>query len=258
MLAPPDLYHIYYGDYTSEVGQNTMQLVDYFAQHLGESDWWKIVTSYYQTVAGVTSYVSSGPFNLKKSINVATTQLSGSLVQADAVNSITAAINRGDFVADTNAFYVIIFAGYFEFTLDTGTKFIDYWCGFHTRFDYFPPGSKTSISLKYFVVGDPSSAPANWVSCAMHGPDASANGNWGADSIVTVYAHEAVETVTDYMGAWKYIHPGTVSNGFEAADLCVWTFGEMLTNNTNIQVGDLTWMVQRLWVPKYGCFLQLP
>jgi hypothetical protein len=259
MLPAPDLYHLYYGDFTSAFGQQTMQLVDHFGANLVGSDWWKINTAYYQTVAGVTSYISNNPTNvLKKSINVQTTLLAGSLTIPDITAAISAAITSGQFAADTNALYMVMFAGYLDFTLPDGTHWIDYWCGFHSRFDYFAPGSKVAINLKYGVHGDPSSAAANWANCAMHGPGDSANGNWGADSIASIYAHEATEIVTNYKGAWFFNHPGTYYYGEENADLCAWSFEPMLSNNTNIVVGGMEWLVQQNWVPKYGCRLSLP
>jgi hypothetical protein len=252
MISPPQLYNIYYGDFSSDYAQQTMNLVDYFAANLGGSDWWGIHLDYYQKVGGITQYMVNS-MDFIKSINVQPSRLSGSLTIDDVVETIIDAISSGQIPADPNAIYAFIFAGYFEFTLGDGSKWIDYWCGFHTRFDYTPAGSKVPIILKYMVMGDPSTVELNWANCVWFGPGQSANGNWGADGIVSVYAHEATETATNYMGAWFYDHPGTSYYGLENADICTWIYGDFLTNNTNVIVGELDWLVQQNWAVNHGC-----
>lgn len=88
-----------------------------------------------------------------------------------------------------------------------------------------------------------------------------ANGNLGADSIATMYAHELVEVVTNYLGAW-YFDAGSVSDSgsalesYENADACVWDFGTY-TGNSNVVFGDKKFLIQQNWVPYYGCRMSL-
>ena len=77
------------------------------------------------------------------------------------------------------------------------------------------------------------------------------NGNFGADSIASVYAHELVETVTDWASAWFFD-----STGLENADQCAWQFGiNLATQNWNYRVKDKNFLIQLNWAIGKGCIL---
>jgi hypothetical protein len=257
MTGTANLYHIYYGDFSSNSSQQTIALVDYFAANLGASPWWGMTSLYYyQTILGVTTYAAPA-LTFVKSITTASTLTAGDLTMTDSVNAISNAIAAGDLPADPNALYAFFFPGQFTYTKTDG-NWLDFWCGFHTSFNY-KTSAKSTVNLKYMVIGDPSQALLNGGNCAVFGPGTSANGNWGGDAMVNLYAHEATETVTDAYAAWNYNHPGAVNIGDENADLCSWTFGQLhSTNNSNVLVGDLNFLVQQNWVPTRGCKLYSP
>jgi hypothetical protein len=72
--------------------------------------------------------------------------------------------------------------------------------------------------------------------------------------MVTMYAHEIAEVVTDYVGAWYF----DTSPFFESGDVCVWDFGALPpAANSNVVVGQKSFLVQKMWVPTEGCRLSL-
>ena len=71
--------------------------------------------------------------------------------------------------------------------------------------------------LLYFVVGDQTTADTGGRYTCAKKLSNSANGNFGADGAVSVYAHEVVETVTNYAGAW--VSRSGPTSGQENADL---------------------------------------
>lgn len=74
--------------------------------------------------------------------------------------------------------------------------------------------------------------------------------------MATVFAHELVETVTDSFGAWYFDDPSQGDDWSareECADACVWQFGT--DGNSNVRFGEKSFLVQEVWVPKYGCRL---
>lgn len=80
--------------------------------------------------------------------------------------------------------------------------------------------------------------------------------------MITIYAHEIVETVTDTFGAWYFDSGAVDSSGSslafsENADACVWNFGNF-DGNANVMFGPYPFLVQMNWVPGYGCLMQLP
>jgi len=104
---------------------------------------------------------------------------------------------------------------------------------------------------RFFVVGDPSKGPADLQANCESIRSPTANGNLGADSIASVYAHELVETVTDWSSAWFFD-----SNGLEKADQCAWQFGGNEANqNWNYIVGAKKFLIQYNWVIGKGCVL---
>ena len=128
--------------------------------------------------------------------------------------------------------------------------------------------------IKYIVLGDPSyAAGTTGNSCESYTSGLTANNNLGADSMATIYAHELVETVSNVIivsiiffislylllsdtlqydgNGWHF------SNGFENADNCAWTFSPFIKgfNNRNVIIGNKYWLIQRNWLPKYGCTL---
>jgi len=112
------------------------------------------------------------------------------------------------------------------------TLFCTQACGWHTYYS----------SYKYAWVGNPATqCPYN---CAAQ--TVSPNGNFGADAIVNVIAHESAESVSDpNLNAWYD------ANGEENADKCAWNFGNytFLPNGAkyNIVVNGMKYLIQQNW-----------
>jgi hypothetical protein len=238
MIGTPNIYNIFFGDFSSTTSlQTTVSLVDYFAANLGGSSWNNIQTSYYQTVNGAKTYISNS-LNFVKSINVSPNAQGLTVLDYDFQNIIITAINNGQLPIDTNGIYAIIYRGDFNVL-----GWLTSWCGYHTYFRL-----STGELLKYFIVGDPATAPGyTGQSCEgfIYGP--TANGNLGADSLLNVYAHEVVEMVSDpIFDAWYF------TSGAENADVCNYDFG-LYSGNSNTIVGNKPFLIQRNWLIGYGC-----
>jgi hypothetical protein len=235
MTGTIKLYNIYFG----QINATSKGLVDYFADNLGKSAWYGITTAYYQIINGVTTYVSDS-VQLGGSISVSSTLLSGNITDKNITSTISNAISSGLLPLDANGIYAFIFRGNIS-----SPGFLSSFCGYHSAFYY-----NGVTLLKYFMVGDPSSTKSKSCSAIRSG----SNNNPGADSVVSTYAHEVTEAVTDYNGAWYWRTAGTY-NGYENADLCAWKFGTLLpgSNNANIIVGSKKFLVQQNWLPHYGC-----
>jgi len=243
MPGTVNIYNIYYGDFSSASSQQMISLVDYFSQNLGNTPWYKILTSYYQVIGGTKTMVSANTL-YKSSQFTATTAKNVAITQSTITNAISDLIANGNLPVDVNGVYAVIFRGDLSYS-DGSSSWLSSWCGYHSTFTH-----SSGTSLKFFVVGDPSTAAVG-TSCEGY-RSTTANGNIGADSIASVYAHELVETVSDLNGnAWYF------ANGNENADACAWNWGTLLPGsvNANIVVGNKNFLVQQNWQPGVGCVL---
>eukprot|EP00597_Dinobryon_sp_UTEXLB2267_P002750 CAMPEP_0170073096 /NCGR_PEP_ID=MMETSP0019_2-20121128/10574_1 /TAXON_ID=98059 /ORGANISM="Dinobryon sp., Strain UTEXLB2267" /LENGTH=247 /DNA_ID=CAMNT_0010282405 /DNA_START=809 /DNA_END=1552 /DNA_ORIENTATION=+ len=247
MTGPINLYNIYYGDFSGQSGATgTRTLIDYLAAHLGNSSWYHSTTEYYQINPDDSKTYASNIVNFpQRSVNIYPSKRGASNVieETDLVTDIINLINSKTLPLDVNGIYAVIFRGDLTF----GDWLQSYgWCGYHTSF-----GLTNGDNIRFFVVGDPSKGPADLqANCAGIAPP-TANGNLGADSIASIYAHELVETVTDWSGAWYFD-----SNNFENADQCAWQFGvNLAARNWNYKVGDKNFLIQTNWVIGKGCIL---
>ena len=97
--------------------------------------------------------------------------------------------------------------------------------------------NSTTTTLKYAVIGDLNQASIDLAcKCSSVNPEfSSANDNFGADSMITTYAHEIAEVITDPFGnAWNF---GTYDD--EIADKCTLNLGYYDENkNSSTQIGE--------------------
>lgn len=248
MTGPINLYNIYLGDFSSRNGTATKFLMDYFSSYFGGSAWARMLTPFYQIDRrGVKTY-ASGQFKLVSSVNVVATK--SAYTYWDIAFILLNLINQGAVPVDTNGIYTVMFRGDLTLTLNDGTSWLSDWCGAHGGL-YLKGANGATAFLKLSFVGDPSFAGLPGAYCEAIAKSGTANNNLGADSMVSIYAHEVAETVTDALGAWY-----SNRSGYEIADLCSWTFGGT-TSNWNILVGAKKFLVQQLWLPGKGCSLSL-
>ena len=251
LVGPIRLYNIYYGDFSSAAETKTRQVVDYFAANFATSPLYSIIRTYYQNISGNVSFPSKS-VTLKKSILYKRKQTSIPLTRkGNVVPIILDALNNSRiYTVDNNAIYALIFNGKV-----IAPGFLTAWCGYHGS--YPMPNSK--VSLKFFVVGDPSTTNDTSLTgnCAQF-TNETANGSVGGDSIVNIYAHEIAETITDYRGnVWRFVQtsecPPNSCAGNEMADACNFVFNS--NSISNVQIGSQPYLIQTLWQRGFGCVL---
>ena len=109
---------------------------------------------------------------------------------------------------DPNAIYLVLSSS----DIKESSGFLTSYCGWHSY------GTIGANKVKFGFIGNPN---RNLAACSVQ--STSPNGNAGVDAMVSVIAHELVETVTDpLLNAWYN------SAGSENSDMCSWTFGSRL------------------------------
>ena len=169
-------------------------------------------------------------------------------------NSNVRSLIVGTRPTNVNALYLLITAAGITQGGSTSKAPCASYCGWHTFTTLAGVGT-----VKYGWVGDASSSSTCMSSCAAQltspNPDGGGGGGGGADAMISVIAHEIVETVTDpTLSTWYD------TTGAENADKCSWTFGAttMSTNGalSNVAFGNRSYLVQRNWAnraPSGGC-----
>eukprot|EP01037_Dinobryon_pediforme_P029489 gene29489-33142_t len=118
------------------------------------------------------------------------------------IHSIVSNINAGNLPIDPNGIYTVIFRGDFNYA-----GWMTFWCGYHDSFVH-ASGDK----IRFIVIGDPSTNENNLMNspdmasqpCSA-APPPTVNGNFGADSMVNVLAHELAETITNWdQNGWYF------------------------------------------------------
>jgi len=165
------------------------------------------------------------------------------------------AINANKLPMDPNGIYAIIFRGDFQFP-----GFLVEWCGYHSTLVMNTPTGAT-IKINFFVVGDPETASNGLGFACAEYMNNTANGSVGGDSIANVYAHEVLESVTNYdQKGWFFDLSSScapiVCAGYENADFCNWSFGIDEKVNSNMVIAGKPYLIQTVWQPSYGCVLK--
>ena len=148
---------------------------------------------------------------------------------------------------DPNGVYMVMFPGYLNVSFQ-GKYWLRDWCSFHGAFVL---GSGDTI--KYSVVGDPSSAPGrSGQVCIPLGDNPTANGDPSADNMAVGYAQQLANIVTDgAFGGWF-----SDKNGLEAGSSCASNFSVDISKvNANVLVGERNFLMSSLWQPLLGCTL---
>ena len=237
VISQPNIYVIWYGNWptkscSQEDGSSTPAIVNNFLGSLGESDWNKINTTYYQFINDKKTFVQ--PTAEVQGCVVDTGSLGLSLDGLGNTNPqvsdvVDHALSTKSLETDPNGVYLVLTASNVSVT-----DFMTNLCAYH----YFYDTPQTTI--KYAFIGD---ASTNLASCAPQ-VSLSPNGNPAADAMVSVIAHEFVEAVSDPIGQSWYDQAG-----FENADKCAWTYGKASkTANgsfANMTLGDRQYLIQQ-------------
>jgi len=157
---------------------------------------------------------------------------------------VARAINSGRLPLNPNAIYFVLTTS--EVNVTTGTAaFCTQFCGFHNH------TTINGVDIKYAFVGNPDRCPR---ACEPQFP-MSPNNNPAADAMVSVMAHEMVETISDPdLNAW---FDGA---GNENADKCVFKYGPVQFDANGAKYNQTIpgtaigfhWLVQMNWENSRG------
>lgn len=236
IISEPNVYVIWYGNWKTnscsveKEDSSTPSIINDFLDSLGESDWNKINTTYYQIINGKKTFVQP------------TSEVEGCVVDpgsqgltldsetgAQVSDVVENALSTRALKTDPNGVYLVLTASNVNVA-----DFMTLLCAYHWVYD------NAQATIKYAFIGD---ASANLSQCAPQVSN-SPNGNPAADAMVSVIAHEFVEAVSDPSGTSWYDQAG-----FENADKCAWTYGKASkTANgsfANMTLGERQYLVQQ-------------
>ncbi len=242
MLATPNLYYIWYGNWTSN---SATSILPAFAKSLGGSGYEKINSTYYCKSTGCNGSVT-GNASLAGQVNDNYSQ--GTALSDSAVEAVVAAHAGHDLPMDTDGIYFVLTSA----DVNETSGFCTSYCGWHTH------GTISGQDVKYSFVGNPDRCPS-----ACEAETNSPNGNSGADGMASIIAHESEEAISDPdLNAWYD------RRGAENADKCAWTFGCSLPGFSgssacaqtstgayyNIVLGGNDYLIQQNWENAGGGF----
>jgi len=213
MRGTSKTYVIWYGNWAdSAVNQQIRYILTYFLANLGSSYWLQINTAYIPNAGGSilnTTFVADIGYGVS-------TYTYGSVLKSQHIFDIvrdSLASNR--LPTDPNGIYFVFTSPDIQqyddpsygFCTNSGGKYG--YCGWHSN------GRINGNTIKYAFVGTPS----NCMYCEAQ--RISPNGNWVADSMASIVAHELAEVITDpEFNGWFD------ANSEENADKCAWQFGQ--------------------------------
>jgi hypothetical protein len=233
MVAPTNIYYIWYGSQWDAASKNTLNNL---GSSIGGSPYFNINTTYYdgsnRHVSNSVQYAGSTTDSYSRGTSLSDSAIQG--VVADA-------INQGRLPKDANAVYFVLTSS--DVTASSG--FCTQYCGWHTH------GTVTGSDIKYAFIGNPDRCPS---ACEQQttGP----NGNAGADGMASILSHELEEAATDPdLNAWYD------TRGQENADKCAWTFGTTYRvangSQANVRLGNRDFLIQRNWVNASGGYCSM-
>jgi hypothetical protein len=236
IISIPNIYVIWYGNWDSNScsaksgTSSTPSIINDFLGSLGESDWNKINTTYYQHITGRKIFVQPTAEVAGCTVDAGSQGLSLDTLPGPQVSDVVDhALSSKMLKTDPNGVYLVLTASNVDVT-----DFMTLMCAYH----YFYDNSQSTI--KYAFIGD---ASANLHSCAPQ-TTISPNGNPAADAMVSVIAHEFVEAVSDPTGTSWFDQAG-----FENADKCAWNYGKAFkaTNGSfaNMALDNRQYLIQQ-------------
>lgn len=253
-----NVYFVWYGDWKDS---SIPTILEDLAKNIGNTPYYNINKGYFENssievtgnAGGFPVYVS-GRVTLIRSITVGYTH-GKNLSDEDVKAIVDDSINSGELPFDWDGTYFVMGSKKVQ-QHSGGYTFCGSYCGWHDHGKLMYRGDpERVIDLKYSFVGNPDQCLRDctiYSNERAHGIEVSPNGDWAADSMASVWAHELSEMVTDpYLTAWWD------SYGWQNADKCAWTFGQTYcaANGAmaNVKIGDRDYLLQRNWVNDPVC-----
>ena len=261
MTGPVNLYIIYFGRFDpirDKIASPTAMksLMENFAANFSTLSWFGVLGDYYQYQDGIKT-AATNRTQFIKSVSYRPGAYALSISYSDIINCINETISIGKLPLDPHGIYTVIFRGDFQFD-----GWMSKWCGYHQSVVL------NGVPIKFAAIGDPSTTssfehPTDGSSinleCSGAAPP-TVNGNFGADSMVSVLVHELAEIITDWNGdAWHGVVDATDDDGAgeEIGDLCSWKFqGYNATGKYNAMIGDKKVLVQAIFQRGVGCVME--
>lgn len=283
LTQPVNVYFIWYGNWTDT---NTAPILEDLIRGMGASPWWQISGAYFQQPTDIIQdagyiYSDNRPHTYRSLLVEGGVQLdagtpdaspeAGDAGVSEPYAMVTTTINYagstsvgyplGNVLADTDITTIVQQATASALPLDANSVyyvltsadvqessgFCWSYCGWHQNVTI------SGVDVKLIYVGDTGSCPQG---CSLqdeyqqYGIQTSPNGDWSADSMASVMAHELSESATD---------PDPNTNiawmdefGAELDDKCAWTFGPVYHTAegsvANVKIGQRDFMIQQNWI----------
>ncbi len=125
-------------------------------------------------------------------------------------------------------------------------SYSDY-CSYHSFFE-----AADGQNVIYANVPDPGNADAGSCLATAASGSTAPNGGAFADSAINLVAHEGFESITDpVFNGWYY-----QDTEHEIADECIWKFGSVASDGSNIALNGHGYLVQEMWSDEAGgCYV---
>lgn len=240
ITGTPDVFYIFYGNWQNN-NTGVADVINFVKNING--------TAYLgtETTMGANGHVTYGGSTTISSITNKSLYLGSSLNGMDPSASIEtivkSALSHGLVPNVANAVYDVLTAPGINVS-GFNTQF----CGWHSSTNW----GGGSLGTQFGFIGDPTASQTGCYA-QSHSP----NYNFGADAMVSIIAHELIETVTDPTGtAWWDSNPASPTYQNENGDMCAWNFGTVhkLSNGAyyNLSAGTSKYLVQTQWVNTGG------
>jgi Phosphate-induced protein 1 conserved region len=169
------------------------------------------------------------------------------LQDSDIESEVTKAMSANGWSAANGNSEFFVFTGQDVFGCAGDTCSYSGYCAYHSAFQA-PDGQ----DVVYADIPDPGNSNAGSCLATSATSSFAPNGGAFADSAVNLVAHEGFEGVTDpFFNGWYYQNVD-----HEIADECVWKFGQVASDGSNIVLNGDKYLVQEMWSNKVGgCYI---
>lgn len=247
LTDPINVYVIYYGVWEDRA----KSLIETFIKNIGASSWGSVMKEYYyQADANSTRRYVSGEIKLAGTFSDYYSQgyqLSGKATQ----KIVQTAFENLKMPKEKESIYLVLtdpdVSESRDHDIGTATMCTDY-CGYHSN------SKLEGYEFYYAMVGNPQQCLG---SCAdYYNLRTSPNGMPAIDAMLSVIAHELVESISDpdlFKNKEAWATPYLQENG----DVCGWKFGETyrLEDNeaiANMNIAGVDYLIQQNWSPAKG------